>query len=300
MKDFVFICDLHITGQSKVRSGDVLEDIANKLEYVVSYCLANKATLLIGGDVFDKPSVPDYIKSRLAPILMKLRGDIYCVAGNHSRLYDNPEFNYKTSYNVWESHGVIKDLDSIEGVDFNEVYLTGQKPIITRGKPQIVVYHGFLNQEDGRNTLYYTDIQTTDPTYILLGHDHVEYEPLQYTSNVKIFRPGSFLRGIRQDAQYRTPIMVHIRANGEKLSFKNVPIQCRDFNEIFKTKEAKVTKAQVADTYDNIISQIRKAQQADLTFDQAVSQVADPDVKEFIMNLHEQAKIDNQHKRQNL
>lgn len=299
VKDFVFITDLHICSSSRVRNGDVLEDIAAKLKFVVDYCNANEAILLCGGDLFDKPSVPDYVKSRLAPILKELTHDFYSVAGNHSRLYDNPEFNYKTSYDVWRSHGILKDLDSVEGVDLGNVFLTGQLPVKTRGKFQIVVYHGFLNQEDGRNTLHFDDIQTEDNTYVLLGHDHVEYEPVQYKENIKIFRPGSLLRGIRQDAQYRNPQMLHIRVNG-KLQYKMVPIKCRDFSEIFKTKEAKVTQSQKHSTYEDIINQIRNAAQGDLSFEQAISQVADPEVVEFSKRLLTQANQENSNKRQNL
>lgn len=298
MNDFVAITDLHITGHSKVRSGDVLEDIANKLEFVIDYCNSHDAILLMMGDIFDKPSVPDFVKNKIFPIFRKAKHLPIAIAGNHDELYNNPEFSYKTSFQTLVAAGLIRDVSNAS-IDFGNVVITSCKPIVSYGKPQISLHHGFLNQEDGRNTLYYSDIQTTDPTYVLLGHDHVEYEPLQYTQNIKIFRPGSFLRGIRQDAQYRTPNLLHIRVT-DKLQYKVVPIKCRDFNEIFKTKEAKVTKSQKEDSYENIIAQIRQAQQADMTFEQAVAQVADPDVKEFVMNVFEQAKIDNQHKRQNL
>lgn len=297
-RSFVFVTDLHITSNSRVRSGDVVKDLKDKLQYVVDYCNANDAILLIGGDLFDKPSVPDYVKSELAPVLRSAKHIPIAVSGNHDRLYDNPEFNFKTSYNVWDSHGLIKSIDN-DFVDLGDVIITGGLPIKTEGKLHIALYHGFLNQEDGRSTLRFDDIQTEDQTYILLGHDHVEYEPLQYKDNIKIFRPGSFLRGIRHDAQYRNPMMLHIRVT-DKLQYKMVPIKCRDFNEIFKTKEAKVTKSQKESTYEDIINQIRNAAKGDLSFEEAISQVADPEVVEYSKQLLNQAIQENSNKRQNL
>ena len=297
-RDFVFICDLHITSHSRVRNGDVVQDLKDKLQFVVDYCNKVDAVLLIGGDLFDKPSVPDYVKSELAPVLRTAKHIPIAVSGNHDRLYDNPEYNFKTSFNVWKSHGLLRSVDE-EPIDLGDVIVTGTLPIKTEGKFHIALYHGFLNQEDGRNTLHFDDIQTEDQTYVLLGHDHVEYEPVQYKENVKIFRPGSFLRGIRQDAQYRNPQMLHIRVT-DKLQYKLVPIKCRDFSEIFKTKEAKITQSQKHSSYEDIINQIRNAAQGDLTFEQAISQVGDPEVVEFTKQLLMQANQENSNKRQNL
>ena len=296
--DFVFITDLHIDSHSKVRSGDLVQDLKDKIKYVIDYCNQHDATLLIGGDLFNRPSVPDFVKSELAPVFRSAKHvPIVCV-GNHDMLYANPDYNYKTSLNVWLSHGIIRSVDN-EPIEYDNCIVTGTLPIKTEGKLHIALYHGFLNQEDGRNTVHFDDIQTEDQTYLLLGHDHIEYEPLQYKDNVKIFRPGSLLRGVRADAQHRTPIMVHIRAT-DKLQFRNVPIKCRDHNEIFKTKETKITKSQQSSTYEDIISQIRNAAQGDLTFEQAIAQVGDPEVVEFSKRLLEQSKQESQLKRQNL
>ena len=146
-----------------------------------------------------------------------------------------------------------------------EVVLTSTLPVVSQGKPQIVLFHGFLNQEDGQNTLHFADIQTDEPTYICLGHDHVEYEPYVHGTSVKIFRPGSLLRGIRQDSQLRQPKLLHIRVKEGKLQNKSVPIPCRSHEEIFSTKEFKNSKAEVHKSYDEIISQIRDFQKTDLT-----------------------------------
>ena len=244
--------------------------------------------------MFDKPTVPDFVKSEIAPILLKLKHPARAINGNHDRLYDNEEYNYKTSFQVLCSHGVIKELKS---EDFPDVYLTSEVPVLTRNKPQIVLFHGFLNIEDGKNTFRFTDLRTDDNVFVMLGHDHVEYEPLQYTSKIRIFRPGSFTRGVRAETNLRTPKMIHIKVVDGTLKAKAVEVECRAWEEIFKTKESKITKAQQRNTYEDIISQIRNASVCDMTFRQAMQTVSDPDVVEYAMQVLEEAKLDKTFKR---
>lgn len=294
INNFVFITDSHITTLSRVRNGDLLDDLANKLEFVVNYCNENKAILLHGGDVFDKPTVPDLVKNRIFPILSKLWTKPYFINGNHDTLYNNPEFDYKTSYQTLISANLVNDLKT---VDLGNVILTSEVPIITRHKPQIVLFHGFLNQEDGRNTFRFSDVNTEDKCYIMLGHDHVVYEPLQYTSNVKIFRPGSFARGVRVETNMRNPKMIHIKVIDGVLKSKEVEIKCREWDEIFSAKEAKVSKTQQHASYEDIISQIRQSQSTDLTFSEAMKQVSEPDVFVFAMQTLEESNLNNNFKR---
>lgn len=299
MRQFCFITDLHITSSSRVRTGDVVEDVASKLQFVVDYCNANDAILLIGGDIFDKPCVPDFVKSRMAPIFKQLKNPVYAIPGNHSMLYSNPEYTYKTSYAVWVSHGILNDLEQGD-VDLGDCVLTSKLPLTTKGKPQILVYHGFLNKEDGPWSVHFDELVTSDPTYVLLGHDHVVYEPVELSPTVKVFRPGSLLRGIRNDEQLRVPQILHIRLKDNKFQYKMAPISCRDSYEIFKSKESKISNSEHKNTYDVIINQIRSAQSSDLSFEEALHQVTTPDVASFILKSAAQAKLDNSIKSKNL
>ena len=294
----VFITDTHITNSSRVRSGDVNEDICRKLKFVVDYCNKNDCVLLHGGDVFDKPTVPDIAKNEVIKILKGLKTKCYAIAGNHSELWGNPEYNYKTSYQTLISAGLVEDLDSVEGVDVGECFITSKTPVITRNKPQIVINHAFLNQEDGRWTFRFTDLQTQDRAVVLLGHDHVEYEDLKLTDAVKIVRPGSFLRGIRTDTNLRAPQLVHIRVQDGKILTKKVPIAtAREWTEIFKTKEIKTTKAQQHESYEEIIKSIRESQKTDMSFEEAIRTVTTDVVADFTMKVLEEANLENNFKR---
>lgn len=293
MRDFVAITDLHLSSHSNVRTGDVLEDVSSKLEWVIKYCNDNDALLLIMGDVFDKATVPDLVKNRIFPIFKQAKYTPITIPGNHDELYGSTDFMFKTSYQTMVSAGLIENLNDVEFKIIDGVCLTSRLPLVNRGIPQIVLYHGFLNIEDGKNTLHFTDINTEDNCVICLGHDHVVYEDLQFTSNVKIIRPGSFLRGIRNDTQQRIPQLVHIRLIDGKLKTKKVPIKCRNWEEIFKTKEEKTSKAELHKSYEDIISQIRNAQVADITFAQAMKQVAEPDVVEYALQLLEEENLND-------
>ena len=297
MRDFVFITDTHIMTSSRVRSGDVASDICNKLRFVVDYCNKNNAILLHGGDVFDKPTVADVTKNEIISILKELKTECYAIAGNHSELWGSPDYNYKTSFNTLTSAGLMKDLDLVDCVEYDDVIITSKLPLKTRNKPQIVINHAFLNIEDGRWTCRFTDLQTTDKTVVLLGHDHVEYEDLKLTEDLKIIRPGSFLRGVRTDTNCRTPKLVHLKVKDGKILTKKVDIQCRDWEEIFKTKEITITKAQQRDTYDAIIKSIRESQKADMTFEQAMSSVAPEEVVNYALKVLEEVNLENNFKK---
>lgn len=282
MTNYVFITDTHFTAQSNVRTGDVVADLKAKLEFVVDYSNSHDATLLIGGDVFDKPTVPDFVKSELAPVLLSAKHVPYVIYGNHDILYNTDDKNYKTSLNLWITHGVVRVLDTI---DFSDHRLTSSMPLKTCGMPTVAMYHGFLNRDDGRYSVGLQDLLTDDPTILLLGHDHTAYEPVEYDT-ITIVRPGSFLRGIRDDNQFRIPELVHIQVDAHTLTYETVPIKCREAALIFQTKQVSLPKSGTdPDSYSAIIDQIRNSADTDeLTFQEALVQVSDPQTVRFVMD----------------
>lgn len=301
MKDFVVICDTHFKISSNVRD-NLLDDLVTKLEFVVSYANSHDAQILHAGDVFDKPSVPDAVKNRLAPILLKAKYRPICIYGNHDELYSSEEYMYKTSYQVWASHGIIRPIDKTT-VDLGDVIVTNELPVIQRGKPQIVLFHGFLNIDDGKNTFRFQDVSAgvKDNVYICLGHDHCVYDPLQLYNNIKIFRPGSFNRQTRDEESMRTPQILHIKVDGDKLKYKFVEIAvARPYDEVFNVKLKTVTKSQQKSTYEELISQIRSANVGDLTFEQALKQVADEEICVFANKVLTDFRLNNQYNKQNL
>lgn len=300
--EFCYITDTHLKASMNVRSGDALEDLSTKLQFVIDYCNKHNCILLHGGDVFDTPSVPDLVKNKVIPIFRSLKTKLYTLAGNHSLLYNSEDYNYKTTYQTFIAAGIFIPLDN-QTIDLGECIITNEVPLINRGKPQIGMYHGFLNKDDGKWSFYYQDISSTltDKTFILLGHDHVAYEPLEFSSNVKIFRPGSFCRQTRDETNMRIPELMHIRVVDGKLQYKMVPISvARPYEEVFKTKVTNITKAQQRQSYEDIINQIRNANVGNMTMLQALEQISTPDVVNYASKLLTDVKIKKQHEKGNL
>lgn len=287
MLDFVFITDLHI-GVNNVRSGSVVEDILRKLDFVKDYTNKYGAQLLIGGDVFDKPTVPDVIKIPFIKKFLEFNKKPFVIYGNHDTLFASAKNNYKTTLQLFIEAGVFRILTS---VDLQELFLTAELPLKNVGKPQLVIYHGFLNKEDGKNTVLLQDLQTTDNTLVLLGHDHVVYDEVQF-GTVKVLRPGSFLRGIRNGDSDRIPQLVHIKCNGKEFKYRCVSIKtARDASEIFKTKKDEMTKAQRAESYQSVIDAIKLATSKDISFTEAINTVADEETAVYIKQILNECKI---------
>jgi len=278
MTEYAFITDPHFNSHSNVRTGDYTQDLLDKLEDVVEKCNQWDATLLIGGDIFDKPSVPDFVKTWVTRTLNKLNKRPFGIPGNHDILFDSLEKSDKTSLQVLFETGVIRRLTNEQ---FEDHILTSQTPVVYNDKPQIVVFHGFLNQQDGRNTFSFGDIQADSEALVLLGHDHVHYEDVRYKSTT-IKRIGSFTRGIRNDDQMRIPQMLRIRVNNGKIATKLYPIKCKSPENLFKTKKVKPVQDTSGNNYSAIIEQIRKSTSKELALEEAFALICDDNTLGFI------------------
>lgn len=278
---FVFITDLHITGVCNVRYGDPTEDIRQKLAFVVDYCNENDAQLLIGGDLFDKSIVSDSVKSAIAPEFIRLKHRAISINGNHDRMYDNDDFEYKTSYNVFTSHGVITDITNAE-IQFGNVVVTNKLPIADRGLNQIVIFHGFLNLEDGRNTFHTSDLTVkTDKVRVFLGHDHTVHEPI-VVGNAEIHRIGSFFRMDRTEESNRIPQMAVI--DGDTMEVTYLPITAsRSADDVFKVRlDTAKEETKCVLTYESLMRHLSGNTQEESTLIEALRQVTDDDTIRYI------------------
>ena len=283
MTKFVFITDIHLNATCGVRNGNPLDDTIDKLNYVVDYANKNKASILIGGDIFDHPCVPDFVKSKAASVFRKAKNKIYTIAGNHDILYNNTGFNYRTSYNLFKEVGLFTDIT--DGIDLGDLKLHCSLPLEYLGKPQICMFHGFYNIKDGNFTCNTSDIITTnDETLVLLGHDHSVYPMEQPRENVRVIRSGSLFRGMRTDEQNRVPQMVVIELKDGKFDVQYVDIKCRAASEIFTAKNAAPVKKKDDESldYDGIISRIRTAKSSEMTLEDALREVTTEDVVEYV------------------
>lgn len=287
MSRFVFTTDWHFAPTSNVRAGDYLQDLCDKLQYVIKFTNDHDAVLLDGGDFFDKPTVPDFVKTKLLILLKGLKKPMIGVRGNHARLYNNDEFNDRTSLTMIAAAGVAVELDEVGTIEYDDCILTSELPLTTKDKPQILIRHGFLNKEDGLNTVMLDSIQADSESVVLLGHDHVEYDPLVY-KGATIYRPGSASRGIRNDSALRIPKLLYIVVEDGKIRVESYEIEtAKQVELIFKDKQNKLQKTSIS-SYEDIINQIKGATKTQENLQECLKMVTDDAAIAYIDNAIEE------------
>lgn len=276
---FVAITDTHYTLSSSVRTGSYLDDLIEKTDWVVSLANSLDATIIHSGDFFDKPTVPDEVKSRVVESYRRCKHTPKVIVGNHDRLYGSDEYNHRTSLYLLAQTGVID-------MNFPQVYddcvLCSERPLLNHpsGLPLINLWHGFLNHEDGLSTFNLEDIVSDTPNLLLLGHDHVPYAPVQY-KKTEVYRAGSFVRAIRNDSSDRTPEVLIIEIVDGVPVVTPKPIEvAKEVELLFKHKVATQEKTSIS-SYSDIVA-LLTLDKENLTLFKALEQVTDMDTINFI------------------
>lgn len=281
---FFAITDPHFALSSNTRTGDLLEDLMIKFDWSINYANEHDLILLASGDIFDKPSVPDIVKSRLIKSLRLAKYRPIFIKGNHDRLYASDDYMEKTSYNLILETQLLQDCTDVT-YEFDDCVVTSQRPLLNNehGKPIINLWHGFLNKEDGLSTFMLEDIISDTNNLIILGHDHIPYEPVMYKNSL-IYRPGSFCRAIRNDSADRIPVGLKIHFEDGKPVVEEVPIVvAKQVELLFKNKVATQQKTTVED-YTDIVNLLNTRKKGVTLFD-ALAQVTNPEIINHIKNI---------------
>lgn len=287
-----FITDLHITTSCSSRVDDPLKTVIRKLEWCADYCNCREAALVLGGDVFDTPTVTFEAYNAVVGVLRKFRFGVYAVWGNHDMLYRTSDNNHKCSlYSLFDS-GVVRELRSDTDIVLGScLSLTTRLPLRACPIPQVLVYHGFLEQRDGVFSVSLADLLSCDgkenTTMVLLGHDHTKYADLVLDNGVIVVRPGSFFRNRRDESCHRQVYGVLVESSGARLSHTLVEVPAGTPDEVFAVK---TTKEELGSSdsisYDALLSSLRSSTGfQDMTFTEALSAVAGSDVVEYCSGL---------------
>lgn len=288
----VFITDTHITTSAPFRVGDPLLDVLSKLDYVIEFANFKDAVIVIGGDIFDKSTIPYEAYTAVCETLRKAKYTPWAIKGNHDQLFRCDDNDRKTTlYNAFKL-GVLCELK--EPVDFGEFILTPDKSLINRDKPQILVYHGFLNVKDGKYTVFIDDLAgVTTPTLVLLGHDHVEYEPVTLGA-CTVYRIGSLFRNRRVETSDRNPKMLYVEVSDGKFIPEVLEVPAKPATEIFRETVGKSDKVEESD-YVALISELKRVNGEDVDLLSVVSKIAEARVCEYIESMLNESKIKNVH-----
>jgi len=106
---FIFTADWHIRPDRPIcrLDEDWMATQESQIDFVVATAVENDAAIVIGGDIFHKAQVPDYLKNML---INKFRdGNIYAIAGNHDLNFHSWENLNDSSYGVLRYSKIIKD-----------------------------------------------------------------------------------------------------------------------------------------------------------------------------------------------
>lgn len=288
----VFITDTHITTSAPFRVGDPLLDVLSKLDYVIEFANFKDAVIVIGGDIFDKSTIPYEAYTAVCETLRKAKYTPWAIKGNHDQLFRCDDNDRKTTlYNAFNL-GVLCELK--EPVDFGEFILTPDKSLINRDKPQILVYHGFLNVKDGKHTVFIDDLAgVITPTLVLLGHDHVEYEPVTLGA-CTVYRIGSLFRNRRVETSDRNPKMLYVEVSDGKFIPEVLEVPAKPATEIFRETVGKSDKVEESD-YVALISELKRVNGEDVDLLSVVSKIAEARVCEYIESMLNESKIKNVH-----
>jgi DNA repair exonuclease SbcCD nuclease subunit len=279
--NYLFISDTHFADRSNIRTGDILKDLLEKFRYVIDFANDADALILHGGDFFDKPLIPNSVITAIIAELKRCKYVPIVIPGNHDKLYENQTYFERTALRLLYETGFVRDCSNqMEG----DVFVSSTLPIVDRGHNQIVIYHGHLNSPpDGIYVVHNEDFKATkDKVALCLGHFHDETPVVKY-DNYDIFRIGSFIRGIREEKQFRVPKCLLIKPD---LSYEAYEIPARPFEYIFKEKRSKLKQSGITESYSRLLELFQSTnQRSHLTLPEALAQVTDPLTIKYIESL---------------
>lgn len=286
MKGLFFITDLHVCSVCRSRIDSPIDAIGKKLQWVVSYCNAHDYALVLGGDIFDTPTVSFEVYNWLVSILGGLQTSCYAVWGNHDMLYRSHTNASKCALFTLGNSGVIRFIGEADQLllDNGSIILTSSLPLQTRSVPQVLVYHGFLEIKDGAFTVSVSDLLgCTSDAVVLLGHDHSVYDDVILSNGVRIVRCGSFYRNRRDAACMRGVYGVEVTLADGALLTKRVLVPSAPYGDVFAEKSCLKASGESDVSYEVLLSTLKSCStERDLTFDEALRAVASAEEVEYI------------------
>lgn len=280
MSRFLFITDLHGMLSCESRVDMPLEALTRKLSWCIEWCNQHEASLILGGDIFDRPSVPHEVSNVLRDVLRGCRLPVYAVWGNHDLMYRQTSYKSKCALYGFRDFVHFVDETPVEGEDF---YLTGIFPQVVHPKLVLYVGHAFLDIQDGTYTVSRIDIGGYAGRMIcILGHDHMVYAPEQCGSSV-ILRPGSLFRCRRSPSEIRDFVCGYSIDTTTGV-YTCVQVPCSPAAAVFKDAVGATDTTNVINL-DSVFSILHtESEGAGLTFEGALRQVTTEDVASYVMS----------------
>ena len=217
----LYITDIHIKGATPTGRTDIYYiSIFNKLSEIREVIRkSNIDFVIIGGDLFDIPSVSNRLYSMTAKMFYSWKVKIFVIPGNHDVFGQNIESLQHTSLGALESAGLIKivtrdfspmllgkksepgNILALYGQEYYDGIDTGVNGDYDIDLPRsdafnLLVVHGFAIDKPFMQEIPHTVINTifSSADLILTGHYHPNTYDLLTSNNVRLLKPTSFGR----------------------------------------------------------------------------------------------------------
>ena len=219
------LSDPHLRHTNPIsRSDNYAETCLRKLEQVVSHCNNIGSTLLIGGDLWERPDNPIWFVNRVIEILNRCSVAIYAIAGNHDLKYHNIE-NLKES-SLWTLGEAVHNFALIDKCNslilndkvFLHAFSFGLEPsyVIRPDSYNILMLHTPVFEEEV--PWFMSDAMTVDqlvakyPGFDLYvtGDIHVQ------CITDKVINTGSMMRSTKAQKEHRPCFVTVDTESGEK------------------------------------------------------------------------------------
>lgn len=282
MSKFLFVTDLHGMLSCEGRVDSPLEALQRKLSWCVDWCNTEGASLILGGDIFDRPTAPHEVSNALRETLRCCRNGVYAVWGNHDILYRQSLYKPKCALYGFRDFIRFVDEAPVEGPDF---YLTGVFPREPHSKIVLYVGHAFLDIPDGDYSVSRIDIGGYQGRMVcLLGHDHSVY-PAENCGMSVILRPGSLMRCRRSLSELRDSVYGYVIDTTAE-TYSSLSIPCSPCSSVFRLDASALpaVKENAVDL-DSLFAVLREESVgAGLTFEEALRKVATEEVAAYVMS----------------
>jgi len=259
----LYLNDTHIKGVNPAfRTGSYLEDVIEKLQFVIKYSKDNTVDMVIhGGDFFDSPLVSLNLCDRIVDMIEEAGIPWKVVRGNHDEIGHNPNLSGASILDhIFRRSGLIQHLDKhyypdeklyIQGYDYHHRI---EEEIREKGLfsgncvKAIAVVHAFLTHGPINPKIPHLNIEDIKSDYnlVLVAHNHSPFgiAKIEDTTYVNI---GGFSRMTVAKSDIERPIsMVFINTN--PTSMKIIPVPYKQPEEVFdlaKVKENKSLEASI-------------------------------------------------------
>jgi len=282
MSRFIIITDTHLALKMSNRTGSFLEDCLAKIAEVIDMCNETGAILLHAGDVFHSSTVPDIVKSSLVDLIRnRLKTKMYVIYGNHDLSYGSYERSDYTSLGLLIKSGVVELLD--KPIFFEGFSLRSGLPVENAGV-QLCLAHKYFNYDnDPVWSCGYNDLPNgAEGSVLVLGHDHIEYDPLEH-KGITVIRPGSLSRITRDDYRNHVNVTALEFVDGRfTVSVTSLLKSSREYDMLFRSSTGvDVTKyynsalRDLPKVYAEIAERLKGAASSEMEFDKVLTSVTD-------------------------